>query len=154
MPKIPADTLAAILIPFPDPFEKEKDITYRLVQRRTLLECHRVLRKKHNNECDDIYDGGLLFLATDHDGYHDWCHRMIDDVNKSNVSNNNTAIEDSDDGGGETPTINNKTDTSSLLFRLIEPCPDRSEWLPAVSRYERKGLEEGRSTKLSCWMAI
>ena len=78
---------------------------------------------------------------------------MIDDVNKSNVSNNNIAIEDSDDGGGETPTINDKTDTS-LLFRLIEPCPDRSEWLPAVSRYERKGLEEGRSTKLSCWMAI
>jgi tRNA (guanine-N7-)-methyltransferase len=39
------------------------------------------------------------------------------------------------------------------LFQKIEPCPDRSDWLPAISKYERKGWQEGRDTLLACWQA-
>ena len=30
-------------------------------------------------------------------------------------------------------------------------CPDRAEWLPVISYYEQKGLDEGRYTMLQCW---
>jgi tRNA G46 methylase TrmB len=33
----------------------------------------------------------------------------------------------------------------------IMPCPARDEWLPIVSYYEEKGLNEGRHTMLQCW---
>jgi tRNA G46 methylase TrmB len=67
---------------------------------------------------------GRFFLATDHDGYHRWTHDCVELFNR----------------GG-------------LRLELVEPCPDRSEWLPAVSRYEQKGWDEGRRTLLSCWVA-
>jgi tRNA (guanine-N7-)-methyltransferase len=40
------------------------------------------------------------------------------------------------------------------LFRRIVPCPDRSCWLPVVSKYERKGWTEGRQTKVDCWECL
>lgn len=152
LPKLPDGSLSAILITFPDPFPKDTDLDYRLVQHQTLIECHRILRKKGpttndnanenanegstiNNDIkndDNTRDGnGRLFLATDHDGYHEWCHRIMNEVNNR-------------DGPA----------SSSPLFKLEETCPNRMEWLPAISRYEQKGLDEGRSTKLSCWVAI
>ena len=137
LPKIPDGSLSAILVTFPDPFPKDTDLDYRLVQHQTLIECHRILRKEYSNTTnannnDSKNDGnGRLFLATDHDGYHEWCHRIMNEVN-------------------------NRDSPASLspLFKLEETCPNRMEWLPAVSRYEQKGWDEGRSTKLSCWVAI
>ncbi|OEU09032.1 hypothetical protein FRACYDRAFT_249377 [Fragilariopsis cylindrus CCMP1102] len=148
--KIPTNTLANILITFPDPFEKLNDTQYRLVQKQTLLECYRILRKNTTtSNADDDDNGtnnGLLFLATDHEGYYDWCHQMIYEVNNDNNENGNDNDNDDDNDivPGQLP----------LLFRLVEPCPNRKKWLPAISRYEQKGWTEGRSTKLSCWQVV
>mmetsp|Transcript_17966 Transcript_17966/g.41080 ORF Transcript_17966/g.41080 Transcript_17966/m.41080 type:complete len:438 (-) Transcript_17966:474-1787(-) len=141
LPKLPDGSLSAILITFPDPFPKDTDVNYRLVQQQTLLECHRILRKKNNNN-------SLLFLATDHDGYHGWCHKIMQEVNSNTGDNNNSSNEDS------TATAQPETSSPSPLFRLLESCPDRMDWLPAISRYEQKGWDEGRSTKLSCWVVV
>jgi len=67
----------------------------------------------------------------------------IDNNNDNNDDENN---DDENNGGNH--------DDKRVAFRLVEPCPDRSEWLPAISRYEQKGWDEGRTTKLSCWEAI
>jgi tRNA (guanine-N7-)-methyltransferase len=37
------------------------------------------------------------------------------------------------------------------LFAKVTPCPDRSTWLPVISKYEQKGWDEGRQTFLACW---
>lgn len=66
---------------------------------------------------------GCFFLATDHEGYNTWCQEVMNEVNRG-----------------------------AVLFQKVEPCPDRLAWLPAVSRYEQKGWEEGRRTTLSCWV--
>ena len=137
LPKLPDGCLSAILITFPDPFPKETDVNYRLVQHQTLIECHRILRKGHpcdKNDKNNWDCNGRLFLATDHDGYHEWCHKIMHEVNRNNQD-------------GLSPS-------SPLLFEMEEPCPNRMTWLPAVSRYEQKGWDEGRSTKLTCWVAI
>eukprot|EP00978_Attheya_sp_CCMP212_P017772 scaffold47845_cov49-Attheya_sp.AAC.4 len=39
-------------------------------------------------------------------------------------------------------------------WRPIEPCPDRRTWLPVLSKYEQKGIDEGRQTTLRCWKKI
>ena len=155
LPKLPDDSLSAILVTFPDPFPKDTDVNYRLIQHQTLIECHRILRKQichtessssssssssnnNNNNNNNKTRGGRLFLATDHDGYHEWCHRTMCEVNRT------AARQHEEDPSSSAP----------MLFEPEEPCPDRMEWLPAVSRYEQKGWDEGRSTKLSCWTAI
>lgn len=67
---------------------------------------------------------GRLYLATDHPVMFEWAHRIISETNCIS--------------------------TGSILS-LVEPCPNRQSWLPVVSKYEQKGLDEGRSTMLSCW---
>jgi tRNA G46 methylase TrmB len=144
--KIPSNSLAAILVTFPDPFPNERDQQYRLIQIQTLQEFHRILRKqeekKQAEEEEEQNNGGFFFLATDHDGYNVWCHDVMDRVNNENENQTST------DGDDQVPK------SRMPKFRSVEPCPHRSEWLPAVSTYERKGWEEGRSTKLSCWVAL
>jgi tRNA (guanine-N7-)-methyltransferase len=66
---------------------------------------------------------GQFFLATDHEGFNDWSHSVMKAVNKEKE-----------------------------LFRKLEPCPNRLDWLPVVSKYENKGWDEGRRTNLSCWV--
>jgi tRNA (guanine-N7-)-methyltransferase len=109
-------SVSAILVTFPDPFEKDREKAYRLIQKTNVIEMHRILGKD-----------GRLFLATDHEGHHIYSHSVMD------------------------ATKNSK---GQPLFRPVIPCPDRQEWLPVVSKYERKGWEEGRCTWLSCWEAI
>ncbi|OEU06338.1 hypothetical protein FRACYDRAFT_254905 [Fragilariopsis cylindrus CCMP1102] len=101
--KIPTNTLANILITFPDPFEKLNDTQYRIIQKQTLLECYRILRKNtsSNDDDDDGTNNGLLFLATDHEGYYDWCHQMIDKVNNDNNENGNGNEYDNDTVPGQ-----------------------------------------------------
>ena len=45
-------------------------------------------------------------------------------------------------------------DEFSMFWEEVVPCPDRENWLPAVSYYEQKGLDEGRSTMLQCWQCL
>jgi len=39
-----------------------------------------------------------------------------------------------------------------VVWEEVIPCPSRTEWLPLISQYEQKGLNEGRQTHLQCWM--
>jgi tRNA G46 methylase TrmB len=109
-------SVSAILVTFPDPFEKDREKAYRLIQKTNVIEMHRILE-----------EDGRLFLATDHEGHHAYSHSVMDAV---------------------------KNSKDQPLFRPVIPCPDRQEWLPVVSKYERKGWEEGRRIWLSCWEAI
>lgn len=71
---------------------------------------------------------GRLYLATDHEGYFGWVHEQMELAN---------------------------TTTSSQLFRPLETVPDRSTWLPVVSKYEEKARAEGRiETFLACWETL
>ena len=116
LPKIPSSSIAVLLVTFPDPFPGEGQAEWRLIQTETVLEIHRILRKSPS---------GLFFLATDHDGYNEWSHSVIDEVN-----------------------------SKKCYFEKLEPCPERLDWLPAISTYEQKGWDEGRQTRLNCWRAI
>ncbi|GAX22334.1 tRNA (guanine-N7-)-methyltransferase [Fistulifera solaris] len=72
-----------------------------------------------------LVPSGRLYLATDHEGFFSWSH----DVMKS-------------------------TNTQEEVFRAIDPLPSRRLWLPVVSEYEQRGLENGRKPLLSCWEAL
>lgn len=37
-------------------------------------------------------------------------------------------------------------------WKEIIPCPPRKEWLPIISYYEQKGINEGRHTMLQAWL--
>ena len=37
-------------------------------------------------------------------------------------------------------------------WKEIVPCPPRQEWLPIISYYEQKGMNEGRHTMLQAWL--
>jgi tRNA G46 methylase TrmB len=109
--RIPSDSLAAVLITFPDPFFKKGHEQWRVIQQHSLRDIHRILKSS-----------GRLFLATDHEGFHQWSHSMVDLVNQQ-----------------------------AVFFEQVVDTPDRNEWLPAISKYEQKGWDEGRKTWLSCW---
>jgi tRNA G46 methylase TrmB len=130
LPYIPSFSLSVVLVTFPDPFPKEDQAQWRVMQRHTLLEIHRVLKS----------GAGRLFLATDHEGYYQWTHHLVEQCNT-----------DSAFGALDNTTTDERHSPTRIGFRLVEPCPDRMDWLPVVSRYEQKGWDEGRSTKLSCW---
>eukprot|EP00581_Thalassiosira_minuscula_P006939 CAMPEP_0183704914 /NCGR_PEP_ID=MMETSP0737-20130205/2140_1 /TAXON_ID=385413 /ORGANISM="Thalassiosira miniscula, Strain CCMP1093" /LENGTH=424 /DNA_ID=CAMNT_0025931945 /DNA_START=56 /DNA_END=1330 /DNA_ORIENTATION=- len=51
-------------------------------------------------------------------------------------------------------SLSSSTASSSILWEEIVPCPDRGTWLPVVSYYEQKGLDEGRCAMLQCWQSI
>ena len=42
----------------------------------------------------------------------------------------------------------------STAWKEVIPCPPRETWLPIVSYYEQKGINEGRQTMLQCWQAF
>lgn len=114
LPYIPSCSLSAVLITFPDPFPKENERQWRVIQKHTVCEIHRVLK-----------DSGRFFLATDHDGFNQWAHLIVNEVNEE-----------------------------SPIFCELKPCPNRMDWLPVVSKYEHKGWDEGRSTNLNCWEKV
>jgi tRNA G46 methylase TrmB len=114
LPYIPSSSLTAVLITFPDPFPREKERQWRVIQKRTVSEIHRVLK-----------DSGHFFLATDHDGFNQWAHLIFNELNEE-----------------------------LSIFCELNPCPNRMDWLPVVSKYEQKGWDEGRSTNLTCWEKV
>ena len=107
---IPAHSLSAIILPFPDPFEQDHHEKFRVIQKDTLLTLERVLKK-----------GGSFYLATDAIEFFEWCCGIFNTYGKERG------------------------------WQEVVPCPDRTEWLPAISYYEQKGFDEGRSTHTRCW---
>jgi tRNA G46 methylase TrmB len=134
LPYIPDHTVQTILLTFPDPFPHGPE--WRLLQVDVLHELHRVLVVQNGG-------GGRLYLATDHADHYEWCRMQIQEFN--NTSNNNNISNISDDDNSSPPR--------KTLFVLVDPTPDRCSWLPVVSKYERKGWDEGRETLLACWSA-
>ena len=65
--------------------------------------------------------GGSFYLATDAIEFFEWCRGIFDSHGKERG------------------------------WQEVAPCPDRTEWLPAISYYEQKGFDEGRSTHTRCW---
>lgn len=66
--------------------------------------------------------GGLFYLATDVHSFSDWTRSIFTHVSSDDFS-----------------------------WEEVIPCPDRTQWLPVISKYEEKGLNEGRETLLQCW---
>lgn len=145
---LPSHSVEAVLVTFPDPFVQQ--VECRLLQLDVLVQLWRVLllRTRTPLEGDSYGDnddsrapaGGRLYLATDHVGYHDWSHRQVEAFNLQQQQR-------------QQPTCQNATAAVAATFQSVEPTPDRRQWLPVVSKYERKGWVEGRSTHLSCWEA-
>ena len=66
--------------------------------------------------------GGSFYLATDAIEFFEWCCGIFNTYGKERG------------------------------WQEVAPCPDRTEWLPAISYYEQKGFDEGRSTHVRCWL--
>lgn len=69
-----------------------------------------------------LKSGGHFYLATDVNIFSDWTRKIFSQVS------------------GE-----------SGCWKEIIPCPDRMKWLPIISKYETKGLDEGNHTLCQCW---
>jgi tRNA G46 methylase TrmB len=139
---IPTNSLSAILVTFPDPFFQTTEVQYRLHQSDVLREMHRTLNHNEN--------GGKMYLATDHVGYHEWAHGMVASQQQQQQHDQHHHHEH-DLSATENESNNNN---SSCCWQEVKPIPNRHEWLPAVSRYEQKGWDEGRQTMLSCWRPV
>lgn len=109
---LPAKSLNSIYLTFPDPWPKEDDHGWRVIQEETVHAFERVLKP-----------GGCFYLATDSECFFEWTKHVFQ------KSNENTTVS----------------------WEQVFPCPDRSDWLPVLSKYEEKGIAEGRSTLYQCW---
>jgi tRNA G46 methylase TrmB len=164
LPFIPDNTISAVLITFPDPFMGTNQSSFRILQMNVLDQIRRMLftpRKDsaiigNEEESTEINQsltpscGGRLYLATDHIGYHEWSHKQVTSYNgmqSQRVPKNASEAYDTSSTNG-----NDEVEPSES-FVLVEPTPDRSLWLPVISKYEQKALDEGRTTYLSCWEA-
>jgi hypothetical protein len=117
-------SLDAILITFPDPFPSDKP--HRILQVHTVAAIYRCLAP-----------GGRLCLATDHPVFYEWSLRTVETWN---------SLQEQRQASSLSPA------PSSIIQRLERISDfDRTRWLPVVSRYERKGWDEGRATLLACW---
>ena len=126
---LPLSSISIVLLTFPDPFGKDHHKRWRIVQDDTMASIERVL--KPGGE-------GYFYLATDSDDVVTWTTEVVErrTLAHSEVEN---------DGKGGSRNIRNNS-----LWEKVHP-PQRETWLPVVSRYEAKGWEEGRTTKVRCW---
>jgi tRNA G46 methylase TrmB len=123
MHRIPDQSVDTVLVAFPDPFPRDQEQPWRLLQLEVLTELRRIVT-------------GRVYLATDHEGYHKWSHQQVETFNRHRQMQ-----------------ASSPTDPAAAVFALVAPTPDRSTWLPVVSKYEQKAWDEGRTTHLSCWEA-
>ena len=72
---------------------------------------------------------GRFYLATDAINFDKWTQRIFQTVQDKEIESK-----------------------GSTEWEAIDPCPDRRSWLPAISKYEEKGVEEGRYTVCRCWI--
>merc|ERR1711862_724540 len=71
-----------------------------------------------------LKQNGRVFIATDSQIFDEWTRRIFSEE---------SVVDD------------------VIFWEEVFPCPDRTEWLPVLSYYEQKGMNEGRSTMLQCW---
>lgn len=145
---IPTSSLRSIIVTFPDPWPNNGHEKWRIIQLETISEMHRVLKKKRkkmmtmstaNQKQQELEqkEGGRFYLATDVKSFDEWTRQIFAHFNFSQNDEEESTM------GGQ----------SVVRWREIIPCPSRMEWLPVISKYEEKGLREGRSTLLQCWEA-
>lgn len=115
---LPMSSIDNIYLTFPDPWPKNHQSPWRVIQEDTLG----LIR-------DKLKPGGRFFLATDSTIFDEWTKKVFGIVNEKARES---------DGGRE-------------YWREMETCPSRKGWLPVLSKYESKGIDEGRYTICRCW---
>lgn len=120
---LPDNYLDAILITFPDPWPRDIHSRWRVIQTETIQQMKRVLSAD-----------GRVFIATDAGCFDSWTREIFTKGN-------------SDEAHKEI----NSTKEVLRVWKEIIPCPAREKWLPVISYYEQKGINEGRHTLLQCW---
>ena len=125
----PANYIDAILITFPDPWPNENEHDWRVIQSGILKDMHSVL----------VSCGSRVYVATDAECFNNWTNSIF------KQESGEVGVEEDEDVG---KTIN------TPHWKEVTPTPNRSSWLPVVSYYEQKGLDEGRKTMLQCWEKI
>jgi tRNA (guanine-N(7)-)-methyltransferase len=120
---LPDNYLDAILITFPDPWPRDIHARWRVIQTETIHQMTRVLSAD-----------GRVFIATDVECFDSWTREIF------TKGNSNEAYKEV-----------KLTKEVLRVWKEIIPCPAREEWLPVVSYYEQKGINEGRHTMLQCW---
>lgn len=94
-------------------------------------ECHhhfRVIQKDVLREIQRVLcSNGHVFVATDAECFDAWTREVFNQCFDERAVNGDNS------------------------WKEVIPCPDRKEWLPVVSYYEQKGIDEGRHTMLQCW---
>jgi tRNA (guanine-N(7)-)-methyltransferase len=120
---LPNNFLDAILITFPDPWPKEFHARWRVIQTETIREMKRVL----DND-------GCVFVATDAKCFDSWAREIFTKGCAEGIADNEV-----------------KPEEEQRAWKEVTPCPSRESWLPNISYYEQKGINEGRHTMLQCW---
>jgi hypothetical protein len=171
LPYIPDSSISAVLITFPDPFMGTNQSSFRILQLDVLDQIRRILVSPAPvPQCEnsitassslcrlDSPGGGRLYLATDHEGYHEWSNEQVTKFNDQTMQHNTQARVytelSSTLGDDDITNVCLLPNSISGAFKAVEPLPDRSLWLPIVSKYEQKGYDEGRKTYLSCWETL
>lgn len=91
--------------------------------------CWRVIQEETVFEIGRVLKpGGCFYLATDAIVFDEWTQGIFQNVLEKN-----------------------RLQFGNERWLRVDPCPDRSLWLPAMSKYEEKGIEEGRHTVCRCW---
>ena len=165
---LPSNYLDAILITFPDPWPGNYYVQWRVIQKEMLNEMRRVLKTscRKNGTANNSEEGkagcncdnscyGRAFIATDAECFDSWTRQIFSQESCSKATGNESLVTATDDNacvkGAADSTTTTKDRISSMVWKEVLPCPDRNEWLPIVSYYEQKGMDEGRHTMLQCW---
>jgi tRNA G46 methylase TrmB len=117
---LPNSSIHNIYLTFPDPWPKNQQSQFRVIQEDTVDVIGNVLKP-----------GGCFYLATDSIIFDEWTKKVFDIVNEKRMEADGVQC-----------------------WQKVEDCPDRKSWLPVLSKYESKGIEEGRSTACTCWRYI
>ena len=117
---LPQSSIHNIYLTFPDPWPKNHQKQYRVIQEDTIELIQYVLKP-----------GGLFYLATDAIVFDEWTRKVFDIIQKKSMEEN-----------------------GFMYWKAMDDCPNRKNWLPVLSKYETKGIEEGRYTICRCWKYI
>ena len=158
---LPNNYITNVFITFPDPWPNEHDCRCRVVQVEVLREMHRVLvnssgaDRRMGNDCDGSGSGGgddeagsgRVYIATDATCFNDWTRNIFN----QEIAATAAATPNNDD---EKEKDQSNTGATHSNWKEVIPTPNRASWLPIISYYEQKGLDEGRHTMLQCWEKI
>ena len=153
---LPNNYITNVLITFPDPWPNEHDCRCRVVQVEVLREMHRMLVNNSSSadgsgggsgDDDGEAGSGRVYIATDATCFNDWMRKIFNQEEAASAATSNNNDEKEED-----QSIN--TGATHSNWKEVIPTPDRESWLPIISYYEQKGLDEGRHTMLQCWEKI